>query len=79
MKSTSGSATPTSPASSASAAGGKMVAVRVQMLDDSITLFQVQVSEPPFDRFALSVLPSLRHGRWRENIYYYLFDLQLTS
>jgi FERM/RhoGEF/pleckstrin domain protein 2 len=25
--------------------GGKMLAVRVQMLDDSVTMFQVQVSE----------------------------------
>lgn len=28
--------------------GGKKLAVRVQMLDDSVTLFQVQVSRPSF-------------------------------
>ncbi|XP_059082056.1 FERM, ARHGEF and pleckstrin domain-containing protein 2-like [Tigriopus californicus] len=45
MKSTSGNATPTSPASSTSS-GGKMIAVRVQMLDDSITLFHIQAKVP---------------------------------
>eukprot|EP00095_Tigriopus_kingsejongensis_P003908 snap_masked-scaffold85_size395806-processed-gene-0.2 protein:Tk03908 transcript:snap_masked-scaffold85_size395806-processed-gene-0.2-mRNA-1 annotation:"chondrocyte-derived ezrin-like domain containing protein isoform c" len=45
MKSTSGNATPTTPGSSSSS-GGKMVAVKVQMLDDSITLFHIQAKVP---------------------------------
>lgn len=41
--------------------GGKMLAVRVQMLDDSVTMFQVQVSDvcfilccAPLDSFLFS-------------------------
>ena len=35
---------------------GKMMAVRVQMLDDSITLFQVQVKNPPYLRYYLDLI-----------------------
>lgn len=34
---------------------GKMLAVRVQMLDDSITMFQVQVKSSPYFQISLII------------------------